>query len=120
MKSSTHSGDRESWHLEALENRLMMNGNVLALLQSGDLIVRGDADDNQFVMSRRSTGAIRIKGLEDTTINGKKSVDLPQPSDDLMILMQQGGEDHVSIQGRFIVRAVMSAQLGAGELLVEG
>jgi hypothetical protein len=106
--------------VEALEQRVMLDGNVTASLTGGDLTVRGDAQDNHVLITRRSSGKIRIAGEEDTAVNGRRFVDLPQMSDDLLILMRQGGADHVEIQGRFAVPGDLNAQLGAGELLIEG
>jgi hypothetical protein len=105
---------------ENLERRLHLDGNVAASLQSGDLTIRGDSQDNQIVITRRSSGGVRIEGLEDTTINGQDFVNFASITDDLLIHMQQGGEDHVSIQGRFNVPDDLTARLGAGEMLIEG
>src|SRR5688572_10694064 len=103
MRSTKRQLNRASGTVETLERRILMDGNVAASLAAGDLVVRGDGQDNQVVITRRSSGKIRIAGEEDTTVNGKRFVELSPMSDDLMILMRQGGEDHVEIQGRLLV-----------------
>ncbi|MGH7180325.1 MAG: hypothetical protein ACREJC_23300, partial [Tepidisphaeraceae bacterium] len=120
MKSLNQRQNRMNRAVEALERRVMMDGNVTALLSGGDLTVRGDRDDNDIIMTRRNDGRIRIAGREGTTVNGHSFVDLSAPSDDVLIQMQQGGEDFVEIQGRFTVPDDFNARLGAGELLIEG
>ncbi len=120
MRTIKQNRNRSARGVEVLERRLMMDGNVTATLANGDLTIRGDGEDNQIVITRRNSGKIRITGEEDTTVNGREFVDLPAMSDDLIIRMRQGGEDHVEIQGRLVVPDVLRAELGAGELLIEG
>lgn len=120
MRSTKQHRNRTAWGVEALESRLLLDGDVTAALRGSDLIVGGDAADNQILISQPNPGTIRIAGLEGTKVNGKKSVDLPRASGDLTILMEQGGEDRVAIQGPFDVRDALRGNLDAGEFLVEG
>jgi hypothetical protein len=107
--------------LERLESRRLLSGAVTASLQGVDLVIRGDADDNQIRVSRAGPGQVRITGLEQTTVNGQPFVIMSQGTDDLIIRMQQGGDDQVSIQGPLNIADGLDARLGAGGgLFVEG
>jgi len=99
---------------------LFLDGNITAAVSNGNLVIQGSSEDNQILISRPHTGTIRIEGLEDTTVNGKDSVDFSQFSHDLSIQMQQGGDDQVAIQGPFKVPHDLQAHLGDGEIVIEG
>lgn len=106
--------------VDQLERRVLLDGNVQAALQGGDLIVRGDRLDNLVKISRTAAGNVRVAGLEDTTINGGSFKDFSAGFDDLNILMRQGGSDQVALQGPIRVAGNLTAQLGDGELVIEG
>jgi hypothetical protein len=59
---------------ERLEDRLLLAGNVNAVLNGSTLVITGDADNNSFDVSG-SGGNITITGLASTTINGGASDD---------------------------------------------
>lgn len=116
-----HSGStRGARWVEAMESRLLLAGDVIVSASAGDLVIRGDVEDNQVLITQPDTNTVRIAGLDETTVNGQEFVDLPGLSDDLLIRMRQGGEDHVEIQGGLLVPDALHARLGAGELLIEG
>jgi len=120
MKSNKQNQGEIAWSVEAFESRLLMDGDVSALLSGGDLVIRGDAQDNQIVITQLAAGTIRIAGLEQTTVNGKPSVDVQNFSGDLLVQMQQRGDDNVAIMGPLNVPHDLRARLSAGELVIEG
>ncbi len=111
---------RHSQLVEQLENRMLLSGNVTALLQSGNLLVRGDGGDNQIVISRRSDGTTRITGRDATTVNGHVAVTLGKITHDVTVKMQQGGADRIVVSGRLSIPGSVNAALGAGEVLLDG
>src|SRR5258708_37640092 len=120
MKSNKQNKGEIAWSVEAFESRLLLDGDVSALLSGGDLVIRGDAQDNQIVITQLAAGTIRIAGLEQTTVNGQPSVDVQKFSGNLLIQMQQRGDDNVAIMGPFNVPHDLRARLSAGELVIEG
>ena len=60
--------------LESLETRNLLAGNVLATVNSGDLIIRGDNLSNTVSLVRVGTGSFRVTGFasngQATKING--------------------------------------------------
>src|SRR5215212_9218550 len=58
--------------MDRLEGRVMLSGNVLASVVSGNLVVNGDASANSIVMEHGGLGKnqVRISGANGTTING--------------------------------------------------
>lgn len=120
MKSEQHT-TTQPIGVETLEGRVLLAGDVTALIRGGsDLVVRGDSDDNAILIEQVDATTLRVTGLDETTVNGEESVDLPMLTDDLIVLMTQGGEDAVEIQGQLAVPGDLRADMGAGELLVEG
>jgi hypothetical protein len=106
--------------IEQLESRICMDGNVQAAIIDGDLVVRGDAEDNNIII-QRIAGRIRVTGLEGTRVNGVNSREFAPGFDDLEILMRQGGEDAVLVHGGIKINGDLSAQMGdTGSLAVEG
>jgi hypothetical protein len=106
--------------VDALERRLLLEGNIKAALQGGDLVVWGDKLDNVVKISRPAAGKVRVAGLEDTIVNGGTFKDFSAGFDGLKILMRQGGADQVSIRGPIRIAGDLGAQLGDGELVIEG
>jgi len=104
---------------ETLENRTLLSGNVTALLRAGDVIIRGDDEDNQIIISQTDSKTIQIEGVDGTLINGQESVDLRRMSDDLIVRMQDV-EDDVEIQGPLTVPDSIQAELGDGSMSIEG
>jgi hypothetical protein len=114
MKSNT------VMNVESLERRLVLNGAVSAVLLGNDLIINGDAEDNQITITQPTAGALRIAGSDNTTINGNPSLDVPQFAGNLIIQMQEGGEDQVVAFGPLNLPHDLRARITAGQLVVEG
>ena len=111
---------RQCRNLETLEPRVLMDGNATAGLVGGDLVVTGDRSDNHVQITRLPAGTVRVAGLDDTTVNGRRFKDFGASFDDLKVLMRQGGEDHVAVQGPIRIAGGLDAEMGDGELIVEG
>src|SRR5262245_23973216 len=111
MRSTKQHRDRAAWSVETLEGRLLLNGDVTASLQNGNVSVAGDTEANEILISQPSPGTIHIEGLEGTTVNGQASVDLPGVTGGLTILMDQGNEDRAAVQGPFDLRGTLRAKL---------
>src|SRR5262245_16851262 len=65
---------RRTLHVEQLERRAMLAGNVSASVSGGSLIIRGDNADNGVVISQTGPGSYLVTGIDTaggpTTING--------------------------------------------------
>lgn len=127
MKSIEWNGSGNDRAVEALERRLMLDGDVTASLRGGDLTIRGDAEDNAILITQPTRGTIHIEGLDDTAVNGEESVEFSLGAGDLTIIMGKpggkrapAGEDQVSIQGRLLLRGDLDVQLNMGEVAIEG
>ncbi|MDA1232022.1 MAG: peptidylprolyl isomerase [Planctomycetota bacterium] len=59
--------------IQALEDRALLAGNVVASLNGGHLSVTGDASANQLEVTV-SNNQVVLRGMTDTTINGSTSV----------------------------------------------
>ena len=105
--------------IELLERRICMDGNVQAAIVGGDLEVRGDGEDNNVII-QRINGKIRVTGLEGTRVGGQAFREFATTFDDLEIHMRQGGEDTVLLHGGMKINGDLAAQMGNGNLAVEG
>jgi hypothetical protein len=75
-------------------------GNVLIDVTEGDLIIKGDDLDNLILMDLSPEGALRIKGLEGTTVNGSSDVEVSGLPFDYDLLARLGaGDDLLVIAG---------------------
>ena len=66
---------------------MMLDGDVTAFIRRGDLIIRGDSEDNQILITQED-GVVVIEG-DETTVNGEESVELPMFTRDLLIRPSQ-------------------------------
>lgn len=106
--------------VEALERRVLMNGQVTVTFRSGDLTLSGDSRDNAVRVDRRSSTLTRVTGLEGTRVNGRSFIDFSDALDDVRLSLRQGGTDQVQIQGPLKIGGDLSGQIGEGEFIVEG
>ncbi len=84
---------------EALEPRLLLDGNVTATVVDGNLQIVGDAADNSFrVTPWCVAGEFEVIGQDKTTINGGSSAVVTGVTDDVTITTK-GGRDEVDVQG---------------------
>jgi hypothetical protein len=113
------SNHRAFWNVDPLEGRVLLAGNVTASVQGGDLIIRGDSQDNVVTIKSAGAGKVRIAGADDTEVNGRASVVLSLAGN-LIIRMQPGGQDNISLQGPLEIAGDLRAQFGKGDFFVEG
>lgn len=106
--------------LESLEHRLLMAGDVSVAVRSGDLTVRGDAEDNQVYVAPSPLGGIRVAGRDGTTINGAAFVDFRRVRDGVSIRMTQGGEDQITIAGPLYLPDDLNVTMGDGAFTLDG
>src|SRR5258705_13587623 len=119
--TSIHQKRTAAGHgLELLESRLVLNGAVSAVLIGNDLIIHGDDQDNQITITQPNAGTLRVAGSGGTTINGNALLDVPQFAGNLIIQMQEGGDDQVVLFGPLNLPHDLSARVTAGQLVVEG
>jgi hypothetical protein len=80
--------------LESLERRNMMAVTVSAV--NGDLLINGDAGNDQIQVSKLTSGAIRVEGLNGTRVNGANFADRFF-NDDLYINLGNGNYNSLNI-----------------------
>ncbi len=59
-----------SAQFEKLESRLLLAGDVAAIVRGGDLILRGDSEDNSVEVRPNEDGGLSVYGVDGTTVNG--------------------------------------------------
>ena len=110
---------------ETLESRLLLAGNVRAIVNgAGDLIIRGDAKDNEIaIVAGGSTDQLIVVGL-DTTINGDSDTFVADGVTRRVRILMRGGNDRVEIgqgniasgsSGGVQLDGMLFANLGAGD-----
>ena len=114
-------------HIERLEARQMLAGNVTAELIDGDLIVTGDAADNRIRIYMNAFGETKLFG-EGTSVNGipDGTFDLTDLTGDVVARMGDGN-DIVSFVGGFPGAVVIEggggnddiSSLGGGSITAE-
>jgi Planctomycete extracellular len=106
--------------VESLEDRKLMAGNVLAAYNAGsnNLVLTGDAANNQVEVRPGAAGGIVITGLGTTTINGVASVVLPTPSLNAVNVQMNAGNDLVRFVDTFM-NQFNSQEMGAGNDTVQ-
>ncbi|MCA9266151.1 MAG: hypothetical protein KDA60_19965 [Planctomycetales bacterium] len=104
-------------YVESLESRVMLAGNVQAVLTSGgDLRITGDNASNHIVLGQSVNGDLAIRALSNTTVNGDAFITFTgfrTVPDDLLISMR-GGDDLVEIID-IQVEGSMRVNLGLGD-----
>ena len=99
--------------LESLEQRRLMAGDVLAVLEGSLLTIEGDNLDNQIVMTRNVTGAIVITGQDGTLVNGLTSMRFPAAQLNAVEVRMGDGNDALTLRGLVIANDI-NVNLGAG------
>jgi hypothetical protein len=105
---------RRKLFLEGLEMRAMLAGDVDVNVSDGNLIIRGDNDDNNITVTWISENTYEVAGV-DTEINGDteifvatgvtRNIDVDLRSgNDTFTLTGSGLEEGVDLQGSVIVR----------------
>lgn len=99
--------------LESLEQRQLMAGDVIAVLEGSLLTVEGDNLDNQIVMTRTAVGDLVITGQTGTLVNGLPSVRFPAAQLNAVEVRMGDGNDTVTLRGLQVANDV-NVNLGAG------
>ncbi len=93
----------------------MLAGDVLAVVDDGNLIISGDAESNQIAVDQSdlAAGEVRISGLDGTTINGEAGpVVLPGVTGDVEADLDDG--DDVVIFDQVVVDGDLKIDMGDG------
>jgi hypothetical protein len=88
-------------HLESLETRALLSGNVTATFASnGELDLKGDTNNNEIAITQLSTGQLEVTGSLGTTINHGKMFTTPAGDSVASIKLKfLDGNDSVSLTG---------------------
>ena len=80
--------------VESLESRLLLAGNIRALVTAGgDLRIVGDSASNEVAIHSTGTdGELFFEGLNGTTINGQDSIMLNGINDDVRVSLGRGND----------------------------
>lgn len=108
-----------TFHLEPLEARQMLAGNVTAVVNgAGDLIVNGDASANAISVAVDSLGDVTVTGHDDTQVD-TSGIDRAVSGD--IVIRLRGGDDWVTIDNELATADVrVSGSGGNDTLTVEG
>ena len=86
-------------NVEALENRLVLAGNVLAKVSNGSLYITGDSAYNEISISQSRVGELTIAGQAGTKINGStRAIKLGGVTADVRATMG-AGDDRIRLTG---------------------
>ena len=97
------------FHVESLENRKMMAGDVLASVVNGDLVINGDNDNNELmIVGTGADGVYDIIAANGTAVNGNSAISVSGVTDDVRVNLRNGdnslGVSNVFGPDRFRVR----------------
>lgn len=111
---------RRTLGFERLERREVLSGDVTATIDGGNLIITGDASNNNIVITRGAAGQVVVAGGTDagpgteTNVNGGVTAAvLTGHTGDILIDMR-AGNDRVVITN-YVAPGVINATLGAGD-----
>lgn len=100
-----------SLHVERLEERAVMAGNVTAMLNNGVLTLIGDNLANEIMAYQTVPGTYKIIGNPGTTVNGGLSFTAPGVTGDLNIMMGEGDD---FLQLMMVVPGNLNIDMGRG------
>ncbi len=93
---------------QQLENRQLLAGDVAVILAGNSLILSGDNQDNEIILSTNNDGDIEITGANGTSVNGMDEVAVDAVIEDLRIFLRAGDDmvsvEDVDVAGNAIVR----------------
>ena len=113
------SASRRQLGFERLERREVLSGNVTATIQDGNLIITGDAANNNIVISGGAVGEVVVSGGTDagigteTTVNGGVTVVALTGFTGDMLIDLRGGNDRVLVTS-IAAPGAINATLGIG------
>jgi hypothetical protein len=86
---------RSALHLECLESRLPLAGNVTAQLLGSTLVLTGDALDNQVIVASAPDGKMAVFGPAGNTINGSTNAFTTSRAVTNIVANLNGGSDQI-------------------------
>jgi hypothetical protein len=99
--------------MESLENRLAPAGNVLATMVGGNLMIRGDGDDNGLHLMFNADGTVEVSGVDAgggaTTINGSDEPFVAANIRSLTRVNLGAGDDTLNVESEATVNGTANA-----------
>jgi hypothetical protein len=107
---------RTRLHMDVLESRIALAGDVSALLSGQDLSLFGDSLGNEIRLSQATNGNVTVTGLNGTTVNGRPSVTFTRPNLIKTEVFLNEGNDRLVIAGAagYTVTNDLNIELGQG------
>jgi hypothetical protein len=103
---------RSSLHLESLERRLPLAGNVTAQLSGSTLFLTGDALDNVLMVASAAGGKMAVIGYPGTTINGSTNAFTTPRAVTSIVANLNGGNDAIGFGNNAAVFGIQIGFLG--------
>ncbi len=97
--------------------RAQAAGDVQVSVQNGNLIIRGDDQDNNIILTENS-----VSGRADTTVNGERHIFIPEGVTKDVDIKMKGGNDFVRIElpgTNFAVPVNLKVGMGPGDDILE-
>lgn len=110
-EARTNQVSRRILHVESLETRRLLAGNVTARVLGGSLVVRGDALDNQVLIRQLAPDRFRVEGLGGTTVGGQAFLDLRSVRNNIDVDLGSGN-DALGVGNDVAGLADLAAQCG--------
>ena len=104
-------------HVEPLESRRLLAGDVSVSLHDGRLAVIGDAADNSLLVEADGDARLRLTGRAGTTVAGRASVVIDRPTRGSTFSMR-GGNDRLTF-GNVTFAGGVAADGGEGADVIE-
>jgi len=108
----TRRASRSSLHLESLERRLPLAGNVTAQLSGSTLLLTGDALDNVLMVASAAGGKMAVLGAPGTTINGSTNAFTTPRAVTSIVANLNGGNDAIGFGNNATVFGTQLSYLG--------
>ena len=103
---------RSSLHLESLERRLPLAGNVTAQFSGSTLLLTGDALDNVLMVASAAGGKMAVLGVSGTTINGSANAFTTPRAVTSIVANLNGGNDAIGFGNNAAVFGIQIGFLG--------
>ena len=108
----TRRASRSSLHLESLERRLPLAGNVTAQFSGSTLLLTGDALDNVLMVASAAGGKMAVLGVSGTTINGSTNAFTTPRAVTSIVANLNGGNDAIGFGNNAAVFGIQIGFLG--------
>jgi hypothetical protein len=98
-----------SFRIEKLEDRILLAGNITAIQNGSQLVINGDADDNEiYVTNNGGAGTIEVGGLDGETVNGGAGSEIFSGITHIVVRGRAGDDfvlvDEINIAGNLTVQ----------------